>query len=109
MPSTKRSITVTVLVLVALALGLGVVVYILELHADREAVVTITGPVRVYDAESPPGYTRGDQGVIQFLHEDDPVRVIRIHEENGVESIRVRLRDGREGYIFCCDNFEISR
>ena len=108
-PSKKHSITVTALVLLALALGIAAVVYLIDLQGDRQAVVTVTGPVRVYDRESPPGYLRGDEGVVQFLHQGDPVRVLRIHDHNGIESIHIRLRDGREGYIFCCDNFVITR
>lgn len=105
----KRTVFIIAIVTTAAALGIGAVLYLLDLKVDRNAVVTITGPVRVYNAESPPGYIRGDDGVIEFLHAGDPAHVLRIRDRNGVESIRVRLRDGREGYIFCCDNFVISR
>lgn len=105
----KRTALTVVLVILAAALGIVAAAYLIDLQGDRRAVVTITGPVRVYDRESPPGYMRGDEGVIQFLHQGDPVRVIRIHDHSGIESIRVRLRDGREGYIFCCENFILSR
>jgi len=106
----KRAVFIVVLVVLGIALGLGVAVYVIDLHTDREAVITVTGPVRVYNSESPPGYIRGDEGVVEFLHEGDPTpRVLRIYDENGVEAIHVRLGDGREGYIFCCDNFVLSR
>jgi hypothetical protein len=107
--SKGHSITVVALIVAAVAIGIAAVVYLLDLHADRQAIITVTGPVRVYDRESPPGYSRGEDGVIEFLHQGDPARVLRIRQRDGVESIRIRLRDGREGYIFCCDNFEISR
>ena len=105
----KRTIITAVLVIAGIVLGIGVTAYVVDLHTDRASTITITGPVRVYDRESPPGYTRGDDGVIKFLHANEPVRVLRIHDDNGVEAIRVRLSDGREGYIFCCDNFTLSR
>lgn len=105
----KRTAFIVVSVIVAAALAIGAVLYLLDVQGDRDTIITITGPVRVFDSESPPGYIRGDNGVIEFLHAGDPARVLRIHDHNGVESIRVRLRDGREGYIFCCDNFVIER
>ncbi len=105
----KRTAFIVAIVIVAAALAIGAVAYLIDLEGDRQAVITVTGPVRVYDTESPPGYIRGDDGVIEFLHSGDLVRVLRIRDHNGVESIRVRLRDGREGYIFCCDNFVIAR
>ena len=109
MSRTKHSIYVSVLIVACIVTGVAIVLYLLDVHTDRQATITVKGPVRVYDRESPPGYTRGDEGVIEFLHQGDPARVLRIHDNNGVEAIRVRLRDGREGYIFCCDNFELSR
>jgi len=105
----KRTVFIIAIVIVAAALAVGAVLYLLDLQGDREAMITVTGPVRVYNSESPPGYIRGDDGVIEFLHAGDPAHVLRIHDRNGVESIRVRLRDGREGYIFCCDNFVVQR
>lgn len=105
----KRTLSIVAIVIAAAALAIGGIAYLLDLQGDRQAIITVTGTVRVFNTESPPGYTRGDDGVIEFLHNGDPVRVLRIHDHDGVKSIRVRLRDGREGYIFCCDNFVISR
>jgi len=105
----KRTTFIVAVVIIAAALAAGAVAYLLDLQGDRQAIITVTGPVRVYNTESPPGYIRGDDGVIEFLHEGDPAHVLRIRDRNGVESIHVRLRDGKEGYIFCCDNFVISR
>jgi hypothetical protein len=105
----KRTLLIIALVIVGIALGIGSVAYVTDLHADREAIVRITGPVRVYDRESPPGYVRGDDGLIRLLEPSDKVQVLRIHQSESEEAIHIRMRDGREGYIFCCDNFEISR
>lgn len=105
----KRALLIIVMVVFGVGLGLGIAAYLVDVHTDRESTIIVTGPVRVYDRESPPGYARGDDGVIEFLHQGDPARVLRIYDDNGVQAIRVRLRDGREGYIFCCDNFELSR
>jgi hypothetical protein len=105
----KRTFLIIALIVIGLALGIGAAIYLIDLAGDRQAVLTITGPVRVYDRESPPGYMRGDEGVIEFLHQGEPAKVLSIHEHRGIEAIRVRLKDGREGYIFCCDNFVITR
>jgi hypothetical protein len=105
----KRNLLIVALVLIAVGLGIGAIAYVEDVHADRTSTLRISGPVRVYDRESPAGYDRGDDGVIFILRPDDSVQVLRIHRATGVEAIRVRLHDGREGYIFCCDNFEISR
>jgi hypothetical protein len=105
----KRTVLIAALVIVGIALGVGAIAYVTDLHADREAIVRITGPVKVYDRESPPGYVRGDDGLVRVLEPDDKVQVIRIRDSQGEQVIQIRMRDGREGYIFCCDNFEISR
>jgi hypothetical protein len=106
----KRTVLIAALVIVGIALGIAAIAYVEDVHADRRAILRVTGPLKVYDRESPPGYQRGDEGVIFVLHQGDPVQVVRIHESEGVvEDVHIRLRDGREGYIFCCDNFEISR
>jgi len=105
----KRTFLIVVLILLGFALGIVAIAYLINLEGDRQAVITITGPVQVYDRESPPGFMRGGEGVIQSLHQGDPAKVLSIHEHRGFEAIRVRLRDGREGYIFCCENFVITR
>jgi hypothetical protein len=111
MATFKRSFVLTSITLVAVATGIAISALVVDIHRDRHSQVRVTGQVKVYDRESPAGYTRGDDGVIEILRPADQVGVMRIifHENEGFESIRVRLRDGREGYIFCCDNFELSR
>jgi hypothetical protein len=107
----KRRIFIVVSLVACLAASVGIAYWITDVHQDRQFSVKITGPVKVYDRESPPGYHRGDDGLVDVLRPADRVNVLRIHfhEDEGSEAIRVRLRDGREGYIFCCENFELSR
>jgi hypothetical protein len=111
MMTLKRSSFIAIIGTIAVAAGIAVTALIVDIQQDRHALVRITGKVKVYDRESPAGYTRGDDGVIDILRPADQVSVLRItyHDRDGYESIRVRLRDGREGYIFCCENFELSR
>jgi hypothetical protein len=105
----KRRILVGILTLAAIAAGIGIAALVVDIHEDRQFKVKITGKVQVYNAESPPGYTRGDEGVIEVLHSDDQVTVLRILSHDDFEAIKIRLRDGREGYIFCCENFDFSK
>ena len=111
MMTLKSSSFIVIVGILAVAAAIAATALIVDIQRDRHAWVRVTGKVKVYDRESPAGYTRGDDGVIDILHPADQVSVLRIiyHDRDGYESIRVRLRDGREGYIFCCENFELSR
>jgi threonine dehydrogenase-like Zn-dependent dehydrogenase len=105
----KRGILVGILALAAIAAGIAITILVVDIHEDRQYKVKITGKVQVYDAESPSGYTRGDEGVIETLHPQDQVDVMRIVSHDDFQAIKIRLHDGREGYIFCCENFEFSK
>src|SRR4051794_14881318 len=104
----KRNLFMAVLVMVATVISLGVVTWVVDVHDDREHDIRITGPVRVYEQEFPPTKEGTGSSVIQILRPRDRVEVRRIHTGPGYEAIRIRLHDGREGYIFCCDNFELE-
>ncbi len=105
----KRGILIGILTLAAIAAGVSIAALVVDIHEDRQYTVKVTGSVRVYDRESPPGYQRGDDGLIEILRPMDRVNVMRIVDHDDFQAIRVRLHDGREGYIFCCENFEFSR
>ena len=105
----KRELTVGLLVLAAVAAGIAVTTLVVDIHDDRQYTVRVTGKVLVYDADRPPGYERGEEGVIETLRPPDRVHVLRIMSHGDFQAIKVRLNDGREGYIFCCQNFEFSK
>jgi hypothetical protein len=107
--TVKRGILIGILTLAAIAAGIGITAQIVDIHEDRQYTVRVTGKVRVYDTESPPEYTRGDNGVIDILRPSDQVDVLRILDHDDFQAIKIRLHDGREGYIFCCENFEFSK
>ncbi len=104
-----RGLIVAVVIIAAIGAGIAITALVVDIHEDRQYHVKLTGPVKVYDAESPPGYTRDEQGVIEELRPQDRVDVLRILDHEEFQAIRVRLHDGREGYIFCCENFELTR
>jgi hypothetical protein len=105
----KRGLIIGIIVLAAIGAGIAITLLVVDIHEDRQYKVKVTGKVQVYDAESPPGYTRGDDGVIEVLHPQDRVDVMRVLSHDDFQAIKIRLRDGREGYIFCCENFEFSK
>ncbi len=105
----KRNLIIGLIVLVAIAAGIAITDLVVQVHEDRQYTVKINGRVRVYDKESPPGYTRGEEGIIEILHPSDHVDVLRIYSHDDYQSVKIRLHDGRAGYIFCCENFEFSK
>jgi hypothetical protein len=105
----KRGILVGILVFAAIAAGVEITAYVVDVHEDRQYSVKVTGKVLVFDTETPAGYQRGEDGVIEVLRPSDRVDVLRILNHEDFQAIRVRLHDGRVGYIFCCENFEFSR
>ncbi len=109
MSRTKRNILIFVLAIASAAIGIAVAVYVVDVHEDRQYDVRITGPVWLFNSESPSRETRGSEGLIQVLEPNDQVKVLRILHGRDYDAIRVRLENGSEGYIFLGDNFELSR
>ena len=105
----KRELIVSLLVLAAITVGVAVTALVIDIHDDRQYTVKVTGKVLVYDADNPSGIERGEVGVIETLRPPDRVRVLRVVSHDDFQAIRIRLNDGREGYIFCCQNFEFSK
>lgn len=105
----KRELIISVLVLVAVAAGIAITALVVDIHEDRQYTVRVTGKVLVYDADTPAAIERGEVGVIETLRPPDRVRVMRVVSHGDFQAIRIRLNDGREGYIFCCQNFEFSK
>jgi hypothetical protein len=105
----KRELIVSLLVLVAVAAGIAVTSLVIDIHNDRQYTVKVTGKVLVYDADTPSGIERGEVGVIETLRPPDRVRVMRVVSHGDFQAIKIRLNDGREGYIFCCQNFDFSK
>ena len=83
----KRNLIIGLIVLVAIAAGIAVTAFVVDVHNDRQYTVKITGNVRVYDKESPPGYTRGDEGVIEIVHPNDRVDVLRIYSHDDYQAM----------------------
>jgi len=108
----KHKLSASLIILFGLALGVLLVFLIIDIHDDRQRSIEVYGPVRVFDHENPPESLRDYRGLMHILEPGEQVQVRRIRNgnENGsiYESIHIRLHDGREGYIFCCDNFRLQ-
>jgi hypothetical protein len=109
MTQTKRNLLIAILAIAAAGIGIAVALVVVDVHEDRQYQVRITGNTKLYNSESPSPDKRGVEGVIQILQPGDEVRVLRILRGSDYDAIRVELKDGRIGYIFLGDNFELSR
>jgi hypothetical protein len=109
MPALKRNLLVGLMAIVGVALGIGAVLVIEDVHDDRQFSVKVMGLVNVYDSDRASEQGKGAGRVIEVLRPPNQVRVLRRIFGANYEAIRVQLPDGREGYIFCCENFELTR
>ena len=109
MASAKRTAIVAAIVVGAVLIGVAVVALILDIHDDRQYTAVVTGDVRVYERSAPPENFKSDTGMIDMLHRGDQVQVLRITSETSYKAYRIRLRDGREGYIFFGQDFDLEK
>jgi hypothetical protein len=68
-----------------------------DVYRDRQHSITITGPVQVWEHHDL--YYHQDARVLTVLEKGAQVKVLRMQGGIDWASIRVRLADGREGYI----------
>ena len=109
MTQTKRNVLIAILAIAAAAVGIAVALVVVDFHEDRQYNVKVTGTLRVYEAQTPPDENHKTEGVIQVLQPGEQLRVLRIVRGDTYDAVRVELKDGRTGYIFLGDNFELSR
>ncbi|HWR17790.1 MAG TPA: hypothetical protein VN577_23370 [Terriglobales bacterium] len=109
MAAMRRNMLVGVLAIVAAAAAIAIAMLLVDINNDRQYRVRITGPVRLYDPNISLSRHSREDGVVDMLTPSNDVKVLRIRFGDDYEAIRVRLADGREGYLFCCDNFELSK
>jgi len=88
---------------ILLAVGLGLVACD---RAPAHAVV-ITGPVHVYRSATPPSTYPGSDFLAELGPSDHPA-VLEAVSGNGYRAAKVRLADGREGWVFSGESVEIK-
>jgi hypothetical protein len=66
----------------------------------------ISGPVHVYKTEIPPATYPGTDFIAE-LHPGDHPKVLEVRSGNGYRAVKVRLADGREGWVFSGESIEL--
>jgi hypothetical protein len=69
--------------------------------------LAITGAVHVYPNEVPPVVYPGPD-FIEVLGPKDQVEVRQVVYKNGYMAVRVKLKDGREGWVFSGESIELK-
>jgi hypothetical protein len=69
--------------------------------------VTITGPIHVYKTENPPTTYPGTDFITQLGPSDHPT-VLETKSGNGYRAAKIRLADGREGWVFSGEAVDIQ-
>ena len=67
----------------------------------------INGAVHVYPSDVPPAVYPGPD-FIEVLGPKDQVKVRQVIYKNGYMGVKVRLKDGREGWVFSGENIELK-
>ena len=75
---------------------------------DSGSKLAIYGPVHVYPTDTPPAaYPSSD--FISVIGPKDHVKVVKLMQRRGYLAVKVRLSDGREGWVFSGESIEIYK
>jgi hypothetical protein len=75
-------------------------------RTDKSTLI-ISGAVHVYPTDTPPTAYPGTT-FIDVLGPKDHVKVRQVEYKNGYMAVKVRLDDGREGWVFSGESIEIK-
>jgi hypothetical protein len=73
----------------------------------EEHTLIISGAVHVYPTETPPAVYPGPN-FIEVLGPKEHVKVRQVEYKNGYMAVKVRLDDGREGWVFSGESIELK-
>ena len=73
---------------------------------NARRTLIITGPVHVYRTSTPPAAYPGSD-FIAVLGPKDTVQVLDVRAEDGYKAVKVRMSDGREGWVFSGEPIEL--
>jgi len=92
----------------AMAIGLLFVLlgFAVSCEKSEPHTVTINGPVHVYKTDVPPATYPGTDFIAELGPGDHPA-VLEVRSRNGYRAVKVRLADGREGWIFSGESIEV--
>ena len=74
----------------------------------RKYTLTIYGPVHVYPSPTPPSEYPGTT-FIAIVGTKDRVEVMQVIQKRDHVAVKVRLKDGREGWVFSGENIELRQ
>ena len=74
---------------------------------EEQRTLYIHGAVHVYPNEVPPALYPGPD-FIEVLGPKDQVKVRQVVYKNGYMAVNVRLKDGREGWVFSGESIELK-
>lgn len=80
---------------------------LLACDRDAEHTIHITGRVHVYKIEIPPSAYPGADFIAELGPNDHP-QVLETKSGKGYRAAKVRLADGREGWVFSGEAVEIK-
>jgi hypothetical protein len=66
----------------------------------------INGPVHVYRSEVPPSTYPGTDFIAELGPKDHP-HVLEVRVGSGYRAVKIRLADGREGWVFSGESIEV--
>ncbi len=69
--------------------------------------LAINGAVHVYPNDTPPPVYPGSD-FLEVLGPKDQVKVRQVEYKNGYMAVKVRLSDGREGWVFSGESIELK-
>jgi hypothetical protein len=69
--------------------------------------LAINGAVHVYPSDTPPAVYPGAD-FLEVLGPKDQVRVQEVKYRNGYMAVKVKLKDGREGWVFSGESIELK-
>ena len=74
--------------------------------AENRTLV-VNGAVHVYPTDTPPAVYPGPE-FMDVLGPKDQVKVRQVEYKNGYMAVKVKLKDGREGWVFSGESIELK-
>jgi hypothetical protein len=80
---------------------------VLACNRDAEHTIHITGLVHVYKSSTPPSTYPGTDFIAELGPKDHPA-VLETTSRDGYRAAKIRLADGREGWVFSGEAVDIQ-
>jgi protein-L-isoaspartate O-methyltransferase len=74
---------------------------------EAQHKLVITGPVHVYKTEIPPAAYPGTDFIAELGPQDHP-KILQVKSGSGYRAAKVRLADGRDGWVFTGESIDIK-